>query len=202
MKITYLGKEIDRPRDRAGRYALSLWNREKAKARKVYAAAQWWTKRFIAPVALLVLIAAIYGMFTNDTLVAKNVHADTDPFAAKITLMQDEVLDALERCESGGAPKDAALVIFDQNSKGTLSRKDAPSLGSFQFKVSTVQNFEQRRSGKRLTNYEATLLALDHSQARELARYAIFGTQGGIFHWSCANEAMVAKVSVIKELMQ
>ena len=199
MKITYLGKDINTRRDRAGRYALTLWNREVAKCRKVKAEAIYLTKHVLAPMALVVLIGIIYGLATNEELVAKNAFADTTP--NKITKLQDEVLTALAKCESGNAPKASGLIHLDNNKAGTLPFKDIPSLGAYQMKVSFVQDFEYRRSHTLLTNYEATLLALDPVQAQELARYAIFETSGGIFRWSC-GAPLVDKVATIKSIME
>jgi hypothetical protein len=57
--------------------------------------------------------------------------------------------------------------------------------------------------GEDISNYEATLIALDPVKAKKLAKAIIFETKGGIYHWlNCSNKHGLDKeVMMIKKLI-
>lgn len=138
--------------------------------------------------------------YTKAEEVQVPVYVDTMP--QKIEALKDEVVKDLESCESAGHTEDDAIVILDNNKAGTLKRKDIPSFGVLQFKVSTVQHYKKLIDGETLTNKQAVLLALEAAEARELAKSIIFETDGGIQNWvNCSKKhGLVDKVRIIKAI--
>ena len=149
------------------------------------------------------------GMTLAGTIIGGKVEAlvpelpkTIDLTPAKIEALKADVVDRLLACESAGHTEDYGLVTFDQNKAGTLSSRNTPSFGILQFKVTTVQAFVKKQTGNDITGKEAILLALDAKEARALASYVIFDTEGGIFHWAnCAEKLkLVEEVTVLKKL--
>lgn len=148
---------------------------------------------------LMSLIGAgfLYGKYHN----TERLMADTvDSFPHKLEALKDDVVNQIAQCESGNASQDTAIVKYDNNSRGTLTGKNVASIGVMQFKVGTVQHFYKELYGKDISNYEATLIALDNDKAKKLAKEAIFGIKGAVFHWSCSNDDIVNQVKFIKKL--
>lgn len=116
--------------------------------------------------------------------------------AAKITKLQDEVLNTLSACETRGVTEKDATIILDTNNK--------MSIGRYQFQITTVQYYSKKLRGLELTRVEAITLSTSQEQATELAREIIFEVQGGIYNWAnCARKhSLVSQVEFIKKLMQ
>lgn len=161
-----------------------------------------WTKITMIVAFFLGLMWGAFktGSATTKVQFVQAADRSNEMFQSKIEKLKDEVVEAIAQCESKNAPQDTAIVEYDNNSKGTLTGKHIASIGVMQFKVGTVQDFHKTLHKKTLTNYEATLLALDNKRAKQLAREAIFGIQGALWHWSCATPEMGAKVTMIKNL--
>ena len=188
------------------------------KLRDVYAHATRWqrvkyfvvwvlvrhTLRYTVLATLLIsLIGAgfLYGKFGH----TDEVFADTitiDSFDKRVEKLKDEVVNKIAQCESKNAPQDMAIVKYDNNSRGTLTGKNVASIGVMQFKIGTVQHFYKELYGKDISNYEATLIALDNDEAKKLAKEAIFGIKGAVFHWTCANDEIIGEVTIIKKLIK
>jgi len=166
-----------------------------------------WTA-LIASVAYGLFTAGTFSTFTVTNAITGTVGVVepivVDSMPKKIEEIKDEVVNTLLKCESAGHSEEDGILIYDDNSSGTLSRVNKPSIGQLQFKVTTVQNYEKIRSGKVLTNKEAVILALDTEQAKELAKWIIFEQKGGIFNWlNCAEKHNLAEeVTVIKKLLK
>lgn len=195
----------------------SLWIGKRL--RDVYAHATRWqrvkyffvwvlmrhTLRYTVLTTLLVsLIGAgfLYGKFGQTEEVFADSIRTIDSFDGKVEKLKDEVVNKIAKCESGNISQDVALVKYDNNSRGTLTGKNVASLGVMQWKVGTVQHFYKQLYGKDLTNYEATVLALNNEEAKKLAKEAIFGIKGAVFHWTCANDEIIAEVTLIKKLLK
>jgi len=104
---------------------------------------------------------------------------------------KNDILDTLEMCESGG---DANAIVWVDGGSG----KNTASFGAYMFKVGTVEQFKTE-----LTDFQAIALASDRNQSRELARYIIFETEGGIWNWKICSQkyGLVERVSFIKSLI-
>ncbi len=145
----------------------------------------------------VIAIAFFYGKYgESKTALADNV----DSLTSKIDSLKNDVVNQIAECETGNANQDTAIVKYDNNSHGTLKGKNIASIGVLQFKVDTVQMFWKQLHKEELSNYEATLLALDNERAKSLAKEAIFELQGAVFHWTCASKDIVEEVKIIKKL--
>jgi hypothetical protein len=96
---------------------------------------------------------------------------------------KDEVLRDLATCESGGHGESDRPIYGGRGS----------FVGRFQFSPSTVVSYVQQRDGRLLSFREATDLAHDYEQAKELAKYMIF-EQGRVNDWpACARKLGLAQ---------
>ena len=92
---------------------------------------------------------------------------------------KDEMLRELATCESGGhGEADRPIYGF----RGLF-------VGRFQFMPSTVRAYVQQRDGRQLSLREATDLAHDYDQAKDLAKYMIF-EQGRINDWPACSRKL------------
>lgn len=123
-------------------------------------------------------------------------------FIEKVDKLKNDVVDEIQKCESMGYKEDDAIIIFDDNSKGTLKGKDKASLGTLQFKKSTVQHYYKTLYGETITAKEAMLIALDDEKAEALAKDIIFKTKNGYSNWlNCSNKLGIkSKVELVKQL--
>jgi hypothetical protein len=92
--------------------------------------------------------------------------------AAALDERKNEVMRALATCESGGHGESDHPIY---GGRGAF-------VGRFQFMPRTVMSYVQQRDGRVLNFREATELAHDYDQAKELAKYMIF-EQGRINDW-------------------
>jgi hypothetical protein len=103
--------------------------------------------------------------------------------AAALNERKDEMLRELATCESGGHG-DSDQPIY--GGRGTF-------VGRFQFMPRTVISYVQQRDGRQLNFREATELAHDYDQAKELAKYMIF-EQGRLNDWpACSRKLGLAE---------
>jgi len=104
-------------------------------------------------------------------------------------LRKEEMLRELATCESGGhGEADRPIYGF----RGMF-------VGRFQFMPRTVMAYVQQRDGRQISLREATELAHDYDQAKDLAKYMIF-EQGRINDWpACSRKlGLVQQVAEIK----
>jgi hypothetical protein len=116
---------------------------------------------------------------------------------AKVAALKDEVVDDLARkCETKDVAEPDAAMILDTNNQ--------MSVGAWMFQVKTVQHYVKVLEGRDISRVEAIRIAIDHDQARTLAKRIIFEEQGGIFNWAnCADRLDLApEIEVIKKLEQ
>jgi len=101
---------------------------------------------------------------------------------AKMTaaeLRKEEMLRELATCESGGhGEADRPIYGF----RGMF-------VGRFQFMPRTVMAYVQQRDGRQISLREATELAHDYDQAKDLAKYMIF-EQGRINDWPACSRKL------------
>ena len=185
-RITYLGDEIQHDnRDRKGRYA--------KKSRLLFLVL------ILGAVSFIAFNAHFNSWYDNEISYVAPVYAGIT-MEARLEMLKDGIIEELAECESNNAPQEEALVTYDNNSRETLTEKHVASLGVLQFKVATVQQFWKQLYGEEISNYEATILALDNERAKILAKEAIIGIKGAIWHWSCATKEMGIKIEIIRDL--
>lgn len=123
-------------------------------------------------------------------------HADVT-MEAKIEALKDELVDDLARkCETKDAKEPDSVIIFDSNNQA--------SIGAWQFQIKTVQHYVKLFEGRDISRADAIRIAIDHEQARSLAKRIIFEEQGGVFNWAnCeAKLDLAPEIEVIKKLTQ
>ena len=92
---------------------------------------------------------------------------------------KEEMLRELATCESGGhGEADRPIYGF----RGMF-------VGRFQFMPRTVMAYVQQRDGRQISLREATELAHDYDQAKDLAKYMIF-EQGRINDWPACSRKL------------
>ena len=92
---------------------------------------------------------------------------------------KEEMLRELATCESGGHGE-ADRPIY--GGRGMF-------VGRFQFMPRTVMAYVQQRDGRQISLREATELAHDYDQAKDLAKYMIF-EQGRINDWPACSRKL------------
>ncbi len=117
--------------------------------------------------------------------------------ADKVDVLKNKVLDEMVACEN----PHHWLVWLDDTKSHSLTQKDKNSNGDLAFKISTVQRFSKQLHGTTLNDHDALLLALDPSQARDLAINSWVNIKGSINEWSCATDVMKTQIDDIR-LMQ
>lgn len=195
------------------------WNGKRLK--DVYVGASRWevfkyrVRKFFRKVILLAILFLIFyvaGQFIKayypvlkyeaiEEVKAQEIEKDT--LKEKIETLKWEVVDGIKNHESMGYDEDDGLITYDplvSNPKKT-TKKDIPSIGTYQFKQTTVQFYYKKLYGKDITMKEAILIALDDSQAKQLA-YDIVWKDNGLSNWrNYANkESTKVKLSIINKL--
>lgn len=164
-----------------------------------YRVAQFFSKLFkLSVVGGLMYATFILGTYSQAT---SYVQAElTDSMPIRVEKLKQEVIEQIAKLETGNVKTEDGLVHIDNNKAKTLKEKDIPSYGCMQFKVSTVQLYEKNLYKKDMNNYDAILVALDCSKAKQLAEDIIFKVNGGLWNWSVATKEMGMKVEIIKSL--
>lgn len=192
-RVTYLGEQIW-PRRKANQYAKESWFSLKIRQAKAWT--KWLAIRFAIGVSALVLLFAGYSVRAFDsgrTLTVQNVIAAAAPM--NIGKAKTDMINQLALLENqNGVPG-----YFDDNSRGTLPKKDKISYGAMAFKISTIQRFSKECDNAVLSDQEAVIVALDEVKAKTLAECAIFD-HGHLAEWSAATQEMFIKVKVINGL--
>jgi hypothetical protein len=125
------------------------------------------------------------------------IDVPTRTMEEKVAALKDDLVDDLARkCETLQVGEPDAAMILDTNNE--------MSLGAWMFQVKTVQHYVKVFEGRDINRVEAIRIAIDHAQARALAKRIIFEEQGGIYNWeNCAAKLdLVPEVEVIKKLTQ
>ena len=190
-------------RNRIGRFTRNYWAFFVANPFK---ALVWQRKVLLAGMVLCAIIplSSVTGAKMPDLrgttmeYVANRVYAEEispDRLDAKIAELKAELLDTLQKCESGG--KADIAVIFDANGVG--------SFGVFQWQPHSFQYYWEKKTGEKITEREAIVKAMDNGIARELASYVIFETDRGTSKdWVICtrNYDLKTKLELIKKLEQ
>ncbi len=142
-------------------------------------------------------VAIVNNYVKADTITATTTeYVDMTP--EKIKKVQDKLLDELSLgCEVKGSTEPDGVLILDSNNK--------MSIGRFQFQITTVQHYVKQFENKDISKHDAIVLALDATEAKELARKIVFEVKGGVeANWFNCNSAhqLQTQVNVISEFMK
>lgn len=161
------------------------------------------TMIFMMFCALLGVTFKIGAFVSPRTILAENQvqQIQVDSLPGKIEALKDNVVSKLSDCERAGHTEEDGIIIYDDNSAGTLG-KQIPSIGVLQFKKSTVQHYYKTLYSKDITAKEAVMIALDKEQSFKLAKDIIFTTDKGLSNWlNCANKLQLrSEVDIINKL--
>lgn len=159
---------------------------------------------FYAGVVFCAAVFVVGSALSSDTVKAIAVPHAVDMTPQRIAEFKADLVYRLLKCEAAGYKEEDAIVMYDNNSRGTLTGKNVWSFGQLQFKVSTIQKYVKDRTGVSISQKDAVLLALDTPKASELASWIIFETKGGIWNWkNCAESLGLPKeVEIIKKLAE
>ena len=152
-----MGKRIYTKRDKLGRF------KRKAKTR---------AKHALVLFSLVVIIATTgyisFNIPKNNPIVVENTLTAYagETLDARIDALKDETIEELAQCETKGVAEPDAAIVFDTNSQA--------SLGALQFQIKTVQYYVKKLDDKDITRVQAIAIAIDHDEARELAKRIIF----------------------------
>lgn len=152
---------------------------------------------------LMILLAAFIAFnvgfskwYNNEIMAVAPVAYAGETMEAKVEALKEKLADDMVACENKGH----LLVWPDDNSGGTLPRKDKVSIGDLAFKISTVQRFYKILHGADLNDRDAMQLALDTPRARQLAIDSWLNIKGSINEWSCVTDEMKTTVEDIRFL--
>lgn len=122
--------------------------------------------------------------------------AQTQNYERMIKANQDEVLETLQKCETGTVKEPNGAIILDTNKR--------MSIGRFMFQRRTVKYFYKKIYGEEINNAEAIAIAIDEEKVTELARKILFEEKDGYKHWlNCAKKHNLKdKIEIIKNLYE
>lgn len=152
-----------------------------------------------------VIVGILYGVFiTGGALYSTStIEASViDNTAKKVEALKTDLIDRLSACEN---PKqNDGLIIYDNNSAGTLTGQNVPSIGPLMFKIGTVKSSYKALYDKTITDKEAVEVAMDKEKVYALAKDIIFSGKDkkGIDHWHNCNvkHGFAAEVKIITKL--
>lgn len=146
---------------------------------------------------------AIYGgSKIGDKIEYVNIEKQVlvDNLSVKINELKGSLVSDIQKCESAGYNEDYGLIVFDGHK--TNKNVEIPSIGTYQFKKSTVVYYYDTLYQKDITGKEAILIALDDQKAGQLASDIIFKTDNGLSNWlNCSNKINgKGRLEIIRQL--
>ena len=163
--------------------------------------------RISAILGLMFVLSWIgYNIYTNPTPPIRKAQAEEIAIGKinnKIADLKKSVVEEIYNCERHIYSEDDGLIKFDplvSNPKKTAP-KNIASIGTLQFKQTTIIGYYKSLYGKDITMKEAALIALDDEKAKALAEDIIFKADGWGNWENCGiKHGIKAKVSIIKQL--
>lgn len=152
---------------------------------------------------LIIIGATLYGGYKmGDKIVYRDIEREVivDNLSEKINELKGSLVSDIQKCESAGYNEDYGLIVFDGHK--TNKNVEIPSIGTYQFKKSTVIYYYDTLYQKDITGKEAILIALDDQKAGQLASDIIFKTDNGLSNWlTCSNKINgKGRLEIIRQL--
>lgn len=152
-----------------------------------------------------VLYGAVWAgatFYPSISYATREIEVDVTP--KKLEALKIDVIDRLSQCEN---PKqNDGLIVYDNNTAGSLTGQNIPSIGPLMFKITTVKSSYLALYEKTLTDKEAVEIAMDKEKSYALANDIIFSGKDkkGVDHWHNCNVklGLAAEVNIIKKLMK
>ena len=177
---------------------------------------KWFVTKFLGLPILFICVGlsvAMYYEHKHPNIITNTVTTDISPemYAQKIDSLEKSVVKQVEDCESQGYTESDALVTYDPRDSDRATDagkvvvdKGQMSYGVLQFKTKTVQYYYNSLYGKKLTNLEAIMVALNASSSEALAQDVMFQSpKMGLTDWTdCSNRlnlgVMITAIKKIK----
>lgn len=164
-------------------------------------AVRWFIKWSLIAAAFVgvgLIIASLYlqGAITKAQEQKEVIYQQVkiDATHERIEVLKDDVVTRLMQCESAGYSEDDGIIIFDTNGKA--------SIGPLQFQKATLIHYYKTLYSKDITKKQAVEIALDRTEASQLAKDIIFTTDKGISNWiNCDKKlGLSAEIKILKKL--
>lgn len=153
-------------------------------------------------ILLTVLVFTIRYAFpkVEYSIVEKQVVIDN--LSEKVNQLKGELIADIKKGESLGKVDCDSMITFDPNVNN--KKVEIPSLGCYQYKVSTVQHYYKKLYNQDITRKEAILVAMDENKAGELTRDIVFKEKGGLDNWYNTSKKydLYNKLAIINKLTQ
>lgn len=180
-----------------------------------------WFERFMYKLTLWArrtmivafIVGLVYGSFQlgrmtsnpSSTFAASTeVDVSDTRYQAKIDSLKNQVVEDLRKCERAHYTESDGVIIYDPlvSNPSKTAKRDVPSIGTLQFKQSTVQYYYKKLYGKEITLKDSAIIALDDAKSGQLAKDIIFKEKGGYTNWkNCANSlSLSSRIETIKSL--
>lgn len=149
---------------------------------------------------VVVGIAFMGGRF-YPSIVYQKQEVILDNLTAKVNELKGTLVSEIKKCESAGASEDNGLITFDPSK--TNKSVEPASIGSYQWKVKSIQYYYQKLYNRQIGGKEAILIALDSEKAGELTSRVIFETENGLSNWlNCSRKnGSAQKLAIINSLL-
>ena len=139
---------------------------------------------------LTLAVVASVVMITKGTDSAKASSVVVDNLSGKVEELRWQVVSTIKDCERIDHTKDDGLITYDPSK--TNKKVEPPSIGLFQYKITTVQYYYKKIYGKVITRTEAVIIALDDEKSTQLTYDIIFKSGAGTKDWvTCGNRKAV-----------
>lgn len=155
-------------------------------------------------VSLVFLVGGyILAISFKDTMTYKASAEEVPLFKDNTEHLKDEVVETIKQCESKGHDEEDGIITFDPlvSNPSKTKKQDIPSIGTFQYKASTIVYYYKLLYKKDITTKDAIIIALSDEKAQELTKDIIFKTKNnnGLKEWlNCANKHKLrAQVEII-----
>jgi len=176
---------------------LNLTRWEKFKLDVIY-----FSKVTLTVAVVVAMMCAFYlaGTRNSNKVEYKTQEVMIDNLTPKIKSLRGAVLSQIKACESGNLGEDDGIIKYDPNPNN--KKVEIASIGTYQFKKSTVIYYYKILYGQEITGKEAVLIALDDDRAGELVEKIIFETDKGLDNWlNCARKVgAYEQLKIIKQL--
>ena len=155
---------------------------------------------------LLIIVVGIgfyfIGAKLNKEIVYRQVEKEVilDNLTGKINQLKGELIKSIWDNERGGHTEADGLITWDPNPKN--KKVQIASLGTCQFKQSTVQYYEKTLYNKVVNGKEANDIAFSDEKCKELMTDIVFKVKEGHEEWynTCKKVDCDGQLKVIKEL--
>lgn len=184
-------------RNKRGEYVSGSW------FKRFWEGTKMWTLRaVILSVAVLLVAQTSRAFFPKLEYVSEQVVIDN--LGPKIEQLKWKVIADIKSGESNNAKEQDAIITYDPpvDTSNLRCKKDILSFGNYQYKVCTVISYYKVLYGKKITQKEAILIALDDKLAGQLTYDIVFNSPKGDKaedHWY--NTARSPKYNIKGQLL-